>query len=167
MKVKCLNFLYCFDYLKQTVIPKNISIYKIQNYVPQKIKYTIYFSTKIKSYNYRNHSYLYSPFNVGVNVFRYHLICEYLTWQLIPATIYPQGHKTGSAKPPRGAGLHELSLCVLLERPRVPDEGEALAGPLRPWQGLGGNRWAEPPGSSEDAQDRSHTCPPCPCQPGR
>ena len=53
---------------------------------------------------------------MGVNVFRYHLICEYLTWQLILATIYPQGHKTGSAKPPRGAGLHELSLCVLLER---------------------------------------------------
>ena len=25
---------------------------------------------------------------MGVNVFRYHLICEYLTWQLIPATIY-------------------------------------------------------------------------------
>ena len=41
MKVKCLNFLYCFDSLKQTVIPKNISIYKIQNYVPQKIKYTL------------------------------------------------------------------------------------------------------------------------------
>ena len=26
------------------LIPKNISIYKIQNYVPQKFKYTIYFS---------------------------------------------------------------------------------------------------------------------------
>ena len=29
---------------------------------------------------------------MGVNVFRYHVICEYLTWQLIPATIYSQGH---------------------------------------------------------------------------
>ena len=45
------------------------------------------FSMKINKYfNYRNHSYLYSPFNVGVNVFRYHLICEYQTWQLIPGT---------------------------------------------------------------------------------
>ena len=41
---------------------------------------------KITSFNCRNHSYLYSPFNVGVNVFRYHLICEYQTWQLIPGT---------------------------------------------------------------------------------
>ena len=46
---------------------------------------------KITSFNCRNHSYLYSPFNVGVNAFRYHLICEYLTRQLIPSTIYSQG----------------------------------------------------------------------------
>ena len=130
-----------------------------------------FFSTKIKSYNYRNDSYLYSPFNMGVNVFRYHVICEYLTWQLIPATIYSQGHpcsyKMGSAKPPRKAGLRGLSICILLQRPRAPDEGEALAGPLRPWPGLGGQRWAEPAGSSEDALGRFRTCPPCPCQPGR
>ena len=43
MKVNCLNFLYCFDSLKQTLIPKIISINIIQNYVPQKIKYTIQF----------------------------------------------------------------------------------------------------------------------------
>ena len=41
MKVNCLNFLYCFVSHKHTLIPKNISIYKIQYYVPQKIKYTI------------------------------------------------------------------------------------------------------------------------------
>ena len=139
------------------------------------IPYNI-FSMKINKYfNYRNHSYLYSPFNVGVNVFRYHLICEYLTWQLILATIYPQGHKTGSAKPPRGAGLHELSLCVLLERQGTRRGGGTgwaaapLAGAWRAEEGPGshGQRWAEPPGSSEDAPDRSHNCPPCPCQPGR
>ena len=127
------------------------------------------FLTKIKSFSYRNHSYLYSPFNMGVNVFQNHLICEYLTWQLIPATIYSQGqpcsYKTCSGKPPRGGGLRWLSLCLLLQRPRGPKKGAALAGPLRPWPGLGGQRWAEPPGSSEDAPGRSHTCPPCPCEP--
>ena len=130
-----------------------------------------FFSTKIKSYNYRNDSYLYSPFNMGVNVFRYHVICEYLTWQLIPATIYSQGHpcsyKMGSVKPPRKAGLRGLSICILLQRPRAPDEGEPLAGPLRPWPGLGGQRWAQPPRSSEDALGRFRTCPPCPCEPRR
>ena len=64
------------------------------------------------------------------------------------APIYSQGqpysYKTGSAKPPRGAGLRELSLCLSLRRPRGHDEREALAGPLRPWPGLGGQRrgWA-------------------------
>ena len=124
----------------------------------------------MKSYNYRNHSYLFSPFNVGVNVFRYHPICEYLTWQLIPATIYPQGHpcsyKTSSAKPPRGAGLRAQPLPFTPET-QGTRRGGGMAGPLRPWQGLGEHRWAEPPGSSEDAPGRSHTCPPCPCQPGR
>ena len=51
---------------------------------------------------------------MGVNVFRYHVICEYLTWQLIPGTIYSQGqpcsYKTCGAKPPGRAGLSELSL---------------------------------------------------------
>ena len=47
------------------------------------IPYNI-FSTKIKSYNHRNHSYLYSPFKVGENVFRYHLLCEYLTGNHLP-----------------------------------------------------------------------------------
>ena len=60
------------------------------------------------------------------------------------APIYSQGqpcsYKMGSAKPPRGAGLHKLSLCLSLQRPRGHDEGEALAGPLRPWPGLGGQR---------------------------
>ena len=94
------------------------------------------FLTKIKSFSYRNHSYLYSPFNMGVNVFQNHLICEYLTWQLIPATIYSQGqpcsYKTRSGKPPRGEGLQGLSLCLSFQRPRGPDEG-------------GGTGWAAAP----------------------
>ena len=125
------------------------------------------FPTKIKCFSYRNHSYLYSPFNMGVNVFRYHLICEYLTWQLIPATIYSQGqpcsYKTRSGKPLCREGLRGLSLCLLLQRPRGLKKGAALAGPLCPWPGLRGQRWEEPPGSSEDAPDQSHTYPPCPC----
>ena len=109
-----------------------------------------FFSTKIKSYNYRNDSYLYSPFNMGVNVFRYHVICEYLTWQLIPATIYSQGHpcsyKMGSAKPPRKAGLRGLSICLLLQRPRAPDEGEAWLGRCAPGRGLEGRDGQSRPG---------------------
>ena len=102
------------------------------------------FSTKIKSFIYRNHSYLYSPFNVGVNVFRYHQIYEYVTPQLIPTTIYSQGqpciHKRCGAKPPLGAGLGGLSLCLLLPTPRGPDEGPALAVSLCTRAGVGGQR---------------------------
>ena len=97
---------------------------------------------KIKSFIYRNHSCLYSPFNVGLNVFRFHRIYEYVTSQLIPTTIYSQeqlcSHKRCGAKPPRGAGHRGLSLCLLLPTPRRPDKGAALAGPLRPRVGLEG-----------------------------
>ena len=41
---------------------------------------------------------------------------------------------------PSRAGLRGLSLCVLLLTPRGPDEGAALAGPLRPRAGVGGQR---------------------------
>ena len=99
---------------------------------------------KIKSFIYRNHSCLYSPFNVGLNVFRFHRIYEYVTSQLIPTTIYSQeqlcSHKRCGAKPPRGAGLRRLSLCLLLPTPRRPDKGAALAGPLCPRAGVGGQR---------------------------
>ena len=98
-------------------------------------------STKIKSFIYRNHSY---PFNVGVNVFRYHRICEYVTSQLIPETVSSQGqpcsYKPCGAKPPRGAGLRGLSLCLLLPTPRGPDEGPALAVSLCTRAGVGGQR---------------------------
>ena len=103
MKVNCLNFLQCFDSLKQTLIPKKISIYKIQNLCHRKlnIPYNI-FSTKIKSYNHRNHSYLYSPFKVGENVFRYHLLCEYLTGNHLPTGIPVQLQDGQCEAPSRG-----------------------------------------------------------------
>ena len=46
----------------------------------------------------------------------------------------------GQSEAPRGAGFCEPSLCLLHQRPRGPDEGAALAGPLRPGPGLGGQR---------------------------
>ena len=99
------------------------------------IPYNI-FSTKInKSFNYRNHSYLYSPFNVGVNVFRYRLICEYLTWQLIPATIY-----------------HRHTRAVTRRAERSPSRGRILWAQPLPFtpktQGTrrgGGTGWAAAP----------------------
>ena len=114
------------------------------------------FLTKIKSFSYRNHSYLYSPFNMGVNVFQYHLICEYLTWQLIPATIYSQGqlcsYKTRSGKPPRGEGLQGLSLCLSFQRPRGPDRGRLWLGLCAPGRGLEGRDGQSRPGPARTPQ---------------
>ena len=103
------------------------------------------FSTKINSFIYRNHSYLYSPFNVEVNVYRYHRIYEYVTSQLIPTTISSQGqpcsYKPCAAKPLSGQDSVGSASAFYSRHPGDPKRGRhwrSLCAPGRGLEGRGG-----------------------------
>ena len=126
---------------------------------------------KINSFIYRNHSYLYSPFNVEVNVYRYHRIYEYVISQLIPTTISSQGqpcsYKPCAAKPLSGQDSVGSASAFYSRHPGDPTRGRhwrSLCAPGGGWRaeegpGSGGQGWAEPPASSEDAPGRSTPVP--------
>ena len=109
------------------------------------IPYNI-FSTKIKSYNHRNHSYLYSPFKVGENVFRYHLLCEYLTGNHLPTGIPVQLQDWAVRSPLAGQDFVSSASAFYAKDPGHPTMGRPWLGGCAHGRGLEGRDGQSRPG---------------------
>ena len=87
---------------------------------------------------------------MGVNVFRYHVICEYLTWQLIPATIYSQGHPAVTKRAVRSLLARQDSVgsasAFYSRDPGHPTRGRHWLGRCAPGRGLEGRDGQSRPG---------------------